>query len=627
MKKLRFCFSSLRLWFLNLKLRHKILYGMVSITTFCVLLLYLLSYHFFYQQNRREALSKSEDSMRMLTSTLSAQFDTLTLNTANALINEPLSTITTNIIYQKASPFMEYYAAADAALSSLRKSNPLVSTAILYGSDGTFFEEVVLGLSKNPAVLFPEDIWQYADITVLPMRMNAMIQRGYTIPVVFPVSSVGYGENSMIRYGDIQGRPKVRFLLLLNADNLQSYFDHFSTLYTHCIYLADKNGYPLSLDSSLYSDMFDSALTEFSASHDVFSNTPLSIHGRQYYVSQTMLNFCDLKVVHVIQKEALSATLNPIRFFMLETWGIGMLLAVLLSFVISNLLTKPISALTDIIAKINHNAYHEKTAFPYQDEVGLLGEQLNSMYDTIQLQIEQIKDEEKKKAQAEIQMLSEQINPHFLYNTLECIHFQVLNQHSQTAAAMLESLGQYLRITLSSGDSQIPFSKEIAHVTAYMQIMNRHSSSGIRFSCQIAPKLESYFILKMLLQPLAENSIKHGFSQNLLNNPLTPPEISISITLTEDAATAKSFIRIEVADNGSGIDLTKAEACLTDELPDGRRHFGLSNIYKRLRAAYGPDCRISFSSVPYFRNCVILTIPYLEASEQGTPSDSPKTPT
>lgn len=598
-------------WFGNLKLRYKILIYMIGITTFSLLTIFIFSYHFLYERNKNEALQKSENSLQMLASTLSTQFDSIALNTANTLVSKPFSEIVTNISYGKPSSFIKYFSSADNALSSLRRSNDLISTAMIYGNNGTFFDEAILGLSRNPSVLFPEDIWSYSEISVLPMRSNTMIQRGNIIPVVFPISSSDYGENTMVRYTDLTSRPKARFILLLDADQLQNYFDRFSTISTYCIYLADKNGNPLTLDKAAYPDLFSSAMTQLCASHDSIQSMLFPLNGTHYYVSQHSLNFCNLKVVHLIRKEELTQELEPIQFFMIEIWGVSILLATILSIAMSNRLTRPFSTLTEVITKINRNSYQEKTHFPYTDEVGVLGEQLNSMYDTIQVQMDKIKEEEQKKAQAEIQMLSEQINPHFLYNTLECIHFQVLNQHTQVAGAMLESLGQYLRITLSSGDSIIPFTKEIAHVTSYMQIMNRHSPSGIRFSCQIDPILEQHFIIKMLLQPLAENSIKHGFSQNLLNNPLTPPEISIRISLVN-----QEIIHIEVTDNGKGIDIEKARACLGTNPPTGKRHFGLNNIYKRLVGTYGPECTMDFTSIPYFRNCVIIDIPYL----------SPKTP-
>lgn len=599
-------------WIGNLKLRYKILLCMVLITTFSLLTICFFSYHFLYKRNQQDALNKAENSIHMISSTLSTQFDNIGLNTANTLVSYPFSEIITNITFGKPSSFITYFSASDKALSALRRSDDLISTAMIYGSNGTFFDETILGLSKNPAILFAEDIWNYSQITVLPMRSNALIQRGNILPIIFPVSSTGYGDNTMIRYIDIPNTPKTRFILLLNADQLQNYFDRFSNIFTHCMYLTDQNGYPLTINPIDHPELFSSDIIEYSASHNTIPNHLINIEGVPYYITQQTLDFCNLKLVHLIQQTSLAKELKPIRFFILETWGFSIFLAVLLSLAISNFLTRPFSKLNLIIQKINQNVYKEKTHFSYTDEVGILGEQLNSMYDIIQLQMEQIKEEEQKKARAEIQMLSEQINPHFLYNTLECIHFQILNQHTQVAGAMLESLGKYLRITLSSGDSMIPFQKEIDHVTAYMQIMNRHSTSGIRFSCQIDPILEQHMILKMLLQPLAENSIKHGFSQNLINSPLAPPEISIQISLIEEQK-----IRIEVTDNGSGIDIEKAKSCLLSASSNGKRHFGLNNVYKRLKATYGSDCSMDFSSIPYFRNSVIIGIPYLVPSEKA----------
>jgi len=226
------------------------------------------------------------------------------------------------------------------------------------------------------------------------------------------------------------------------------------------------------------------------------------------------------------------------------------------------------------------------------------------MYDTIQLQLLQIKDEEQKKAMAEIQMMSEQINPHFLYNTLECIHFQILNGHSETAEGMLESLGKYLRTTLSFGKTMISVEKEVEHVTSYMEIMNRHSSSGIFIDTEIDPHLKDCKIMKILLQPLAENCIRHGFGGSVNSFEPVPPRINIVITSVDS-----NRIRIEVTDNGKGIDIEVANACITENSSESQKHFGLSNIQKRLKACYGDSFRITFLSIPYLKNSVIIELP------------------
>lgn len=170
---------------------------------------------------------------------------------------------------------------------------------------------------------------------------------------------------------------------------------------------------------------------------------------------------------------------------------------------------------------------------------------------------------------------------------------------------MLESLDRYLRIALSVGKALIPLEKEVEHVTAYMEIMNRHSSNGIGFSCRMDPALRDYKIMKVILQPLAENCIKHGFGASITGMEPVPPQIVISITLEPE-----SVIKISVSDNGKGIDIARAASCLARKVPEGSSHFGLHNIYKRLKACYGEGVDMTFSSIPYLENSVIIIIPF-----------------
>ena len=316
------------------------------------------------------------------------------------------------------------------------------------------------------------------------------------------------------------------------------------------------------------------------------------------------VSFCNLKVVHVTRKSAVLGDTKELRSFFILVWVACFLAAVLLSLALSNLLTRNLKTLSKIIEKINDSTYQKRTEFPHTDEISLLGIQLNRMYDTIQLQLEQIKEEERKKARAEIQMMSEQINPHFLYNTLECIHFQVLNGHGQTAGEMLESLGRYLRTTLNVGKTFVSVEKEVEHVTLYMEIMNRHSASGIQFKADVDPSLKDLLVMKVLLQPLAENCIKHGFSGMVTGFEPVPPQIIISVT-----SAGNGRIRIQVSDNGKGIDIKKASALMRAESPESKNHFGLHNIYKRLQTCYGGQAIISFTSIPYLENSIIIEIP------------------
>jgi sensor histidine kinase YesM len=422
------------------------------------------------------------------------------------------------------------------------------------------------------------------------------------IPISYPVSSILSSKH--LAYQDIPNCRKVRFILLIDTDQIRDYFKRMSNRYTYCMYLADENGQPLDITKKEYPDAFLPQICNWIADGSPGQEGTVKAENEDLFLTMDRIKFSDLNVIHITKKSALTGDIKELRSFFILVWIACFLAAVLLSMALSGLLTRNLRVLGTIIRSINDKTYTKRREFNHTDEISLLGVQLNQMYDTIQLQLLQIKDEEQKKAMAEIQMMSEQINPHFLYNTLECIHFQILNGHSETAEGMLESLGKYLRTTLSFGKTLISVEKEVEHVTSYMEIMNRHSSDGILMETKIDPLLKDCKIMKILLQPLAENCIRHGFDGFISGFEPVPPRIDIVISSEEN-----NRITIEVTDNGKGIDIEVANACITENSPESQKHFGLSNIQKRLKACYGDSFHISFISIPYLKNSVIIELP------------------
>ena len=230
---------------------------------------------------------------------------------------------------------------------------------------------------------------------------------------------------------------------------------------------------------------------------------------------------------------------------------------------------------------------------------------INSMHDTIQEQMQLIKKEEQEKYSAQVRVLSEQINPHFLYNTLDYVQLEVMNGHNTPAAEMIQYLVEYLRIGLSYGDETITIANEIKHVHSYIKIMNQRFSESIVFMYQIAPGLEKTMILKTILQPLVENSIKHGFSIDSGGVPVASPSIEIIFFRHAD------ILNIEITGNGSGFDPQNVEKALQNGEPEDqtRRHVGIHNVYQRLCTYYGRE-NISFnlSSMPFYKNTILIHI-------------------
>lgn len=599
-------------WFSNLKFRYKLMAGMIAITTLALLLISQLSYSYFYKRNTREVHTKAEHSVQMAKSTLSNQLTSVAAAADHLLLKDPFPEMISDINTGIFSGYSEYFSMATSQTDTFLQNHDIVNNVLIYGEDNILFTPSALGIGRNFKNLFQENLTDCTAITVLPSRSNTLYKQGGAIPIVYPVFSNKLDTTSPIRYGDVDGMRKVRFILLLDTAMIHSYFDRMSNGYTYCMYLADKNGNPIDLDRSLYPDAMLPEVKKWVSEVTSFKEDTIPINGDDLFIASDTMKFSGLRIVHITKKSALTGDINELREFFTGVWLVCTMIAALLAFALSHLLTRKIKVLGGIIAKINTKTYEEKVVFERTDEISMLGAQLNQMYDTIQLQLEQIKEEEQKKAKAEIQMMSEQIKPHFLYNTLECIHFQILNGNTKTAAGMLESLGKSLRTTLSVGSTFITIEKEVEHVTSYMEIMNRHSSSGIRFVTNVDSSLAGHKIMKIILQPLAENCIKHGFGGSVTGGEVTPAQITVSISPEGD-----SMVRIEVSDNGKGIDIEKARACLLTEQPGGESHFGLHNIYKRLQACYGSAASMDFTSIPYFKNSVILVIPYQWESKSG----------
>lgn len=588
--------------FANLKVRYQLLIVMIFITSAALFLIGQLSYTYFYKRNADEFMKKAESSVHMAGASLSTQLTSISTATNHLLVNQPFPNMIWDINNRNFTGYAKYFSGVGLLTEPFLQNHDLVSNVLICGEDKIVFSPSSLGITDYFLELFPEDIWASSKITVLPTRQNVMFRQGGVIPVCYPVS---YNRNSKnLIYQDKPGERKARFILMIDTAQIRSYFERMSNRYTYCMYLADENGIPLDIERDQYPDAFLPEVKDWIQKEKTSSDGSINLGKDQLLVTKESVPFCSLNVIHMTKESALLGDTKELRSFFILVWLACFLAASLLSFTLSNLLTRNIKVLGKAIGQINDGTYDKKTEFSHTDEISLLGVQLNKMYDTIRLQLIQIKKEEQKKAQAEIQMLSEQINPHFLYNTLECIHFQVLNGHQQTAGGMLESLGSYLRTTLNVGKTFVTVEKEVEHVTLYMDIMNRHSTSGIQFHAEIDSSLKHIMIMKVLLQPLAENCIKHGFEGFLEGLEPVPPLITINITPRGD-----NRILIEVSDNGKGFDIKRASALMKAETPESKDHFGLHNIYKRLHTCYGELVEITFTSIPYLKNSILIEIP------------------
>lgn len=222
-----------------------------------------------------------------------------------------------------------------------------------------------------------------------------------------------------------------------------------------------------------------------------------------------------------------------------------------------------------------------------KDELSLIACQFNQMCDSLQSYISRVYVSEIKQKNAELLALQSQINPHFLYNTLEVIRMKAVSRGAGDVGDMVYILATLFRNTVK-GETFIPISEELDHCRLYLELFRIRYEGRLQFRIDVAAEALRYCIAKFILQPVVENSILHGFQQDSDEN----------FILVSGRIEGGDLI-LEVTDNGAGITVERLgtlRETLAGEGHDPKRSIGLPNVNERLRILYGADYGLDVSS-------------------------------
>lgn len=591
----------------NLKISSKIWLCMITIALTLTAFIGLFSSWYFLRLYKKDTYRQTADSLQIGSQSLTDAYSVMLTNVIDFASTPDFSRLVGDVHVNNRKNEVKNKAAIQESMSYLSVSASLLDSFAVLGKNGEYYSLYTNTLKKGslPSAAFDWDLLSVRGITWLPARKSPYKKSNDIVPVILPITQL-----SGTRYLNISDDPEktdVFLILQLDLKSLVGRLALSSSSYSdRTLYVAGPGGAPITLmpDSPWYEEANDKEVMEAIHGSSREDGFYFLYENRDYSLYATPLDFCGLNLVEILPKASLYERILRMNAFLFVLAIAGLALAALLSFLLSRFVTKPFDRLIQNVQEIENDTYHTPCEMKYQDEIGRLNMAINSMYATIKEQFECLRQSERAKYRSEIQLLSEQINPHFLYNTLECINMEVLSSHKQAASSMIASLGDFLRIGLSYGDEIIPISRELIHVKSYIDIMNYRFSRKIDFTYEASPEVLNFSILKSILQPLAENSILHGFEMAEEACELIPlPEICIRITFH------RGELIIEVNDNGRGIDTEKARESLFSQTQNGKkRHVGLNNIYQRLLACYG-SVSITFDSIPYFKNTVRIVIP------------------
>lgn len=248
-------------------------------------------------------------------------------------------------------------------------------------------------------------------------------------------------------------------------------------------------------------------------------------------------------------------------------------------FYIYKSIMNPIEKLLSMSNKISEGDFSSRVELVASDEFNELALGMNTMSEKIELLIEKSIEEQKQLRISEAKMLQAQITPHFLYNTLDAIIWAAEAKNMSDVITLVSSLSSFFKISLSHGIDFIPISNEIAHVRSYLTIQQMRYSDVLSYEINVDEGLDNQHVLKLLLQPLVENSLYHG-----IKNTRERGKITISVTKV------KGGVRFSVADNGIGMtrnELKELRRELNSDIDSGiERGYGLFNVNRRLQLYY-----------------------------------------
>ncbi len=450
---------------------------------------------------------------------------------------------------------------------------------------------------------FPESISEtdlYKSVT--ENSESTVILNRRTIYKTSPQSGIALAKAVTFR-----GRVLGIVLLDLKSSIITNHFgiSHMNGL-LRTVILDPDNNIIFTNESDLNENKLSVLLSHVNQNKPLENLSTATIDGDEYFItakrfssSPDWLNitFCPTKSLYSSYRQMLRLLMTIMIFIILIT--------MLLSLLTFSSTKKSFKQLSDHIEKIDLNNINEIKSFTpsaNDSEIVMISDKINQLVDTISEQLKSINSLEEKKRMDEIQILKAQINPHMIYNTLNVIQTSAEYQKNTTISEISKSLAMLLRYSVTDTDKLVLLKNEFEYIKGYMTLMQHKFVNDIHLEIMADDSVLNCMTLKMLLQPIVENSLKHGFTDK-------PGQFIIIKAYRND-----NKVLIKITDNGLGIAPDKLKNILNPDF-DSLSHLGLNNVNRRLKLTFGNEYGISISSIPCIQTSVLIEIPYIPPSQ------------
>ncbi len=315
------------------------------------------------------------------------------------------------------------------------------------------------------------------------------------------------------------------------------------------------------------------------------------------------------KLVGAYYLSDLTAAQKDLTQFIVLTLAIGMLIFITVSIYMTDRITKPIAKLEETMKAVENGNFDIRIDVQGEYEVVALAKRFNLMISKIKSLMGQVVSEQEAKRKSELSALQAQINPHFLYNTLDSVIWMAENGKHNEVVKMVTALARLFRISISRGRNVITVKEELAHAENYLTIQKMRYKDQFEYTFEVDEEVLELKTLKLVLQPIIENAIYHGIRQLMDFG-----EIKIKAYIEGDN------LVFSVEDNGLGMHEHVKDQILVahndnDHTTVRVGGVGVTNVYERIRLMYGEAYGIEIESEIEEGTQVTLTIPVVRGDQ------------
>lgn len=377
-------------------------------------------------------------------------------------------------------------------------------------------------------------------------------------------------------------------------------------------FIVDSNGRIISFLDQKYIGTYieeysnqDSKSVSIESLDYIISKIPY-FSGKNIIVNDTQIKNTDWRVITIVDKDSMFYEVNILKNTTLGGLLLIIVISVMLIIVFTNKFYDSVQRIVNGMKKAKKGDFGVRVTLETQDELAFIGNEFNEMVAKIDSLVIDIKQKSEyiveitnQRREAELKALVAQVNPHFLYNTLDCINWMALRKEEYEISNMLSNLAQILRYSLGNVNEQVPIYSEIEWLKKYIFLQQVRFNNSFELNLAIDEALLSCKIYKLLLQPLVENAIIHGFKGFDSGRKLF-----ISVDRYQD-----SKLKIIVCDNGAGIPQDMLSRIFKQDLENS---IGINNVWNRIKIYYGEQASLDVISEEGQGTSVVLIIPLIE---------------